>query len=288
MIHARRAAVLLLAAGLVLGLVADRVPDQAPPRWQGRYVVSADLHVHSFLGDGAIPPWALLREARRRGLHAIAITNHNQVFASRLGRWLSRLMGGPIVLTAEEVTHPGHHLIALGIQRPVDWRGSSNAIIDAIHAQGGLAIAAHPQEAYWGSFDAQAMARLDGAERLHPLIFHLPTGRAELAGFAARAAPHRDRPLAAIGSSDFHTFAVLGQCRTFVFAREVSEAGILEAIREGRTEAYAEGDVPPSYAAVPPPPRRGLGGILGWLGLLGLLVLPAGRSRGTSKPRRDH
>jgi hypothetical protein len=262
-----------LWASLILGMMADRIADRPPPRHLGRFVVSADLHVHSFLGDGAIAPWNLLREARRRGLHAIAITNHNQVFASRLGRWLSRKLGGPIVLLAEEVTHPGHHLIALGIQQPVDWTRESSEIIDAIHAQGGLAIAAHPELAYWQGFGPEALGKLDGAELLHPLIFHRPTGRAELAEFAERAAPHRTRPLAAIGSSDFHSMAVLGECRTFVLAREVSEAGILEAIREGRTIAFADGRVPPEWASVPPRPARGLGGVLGWLGLLGLLLV---------------
>jgi len=279
---ARGVALLLLAVALGLGTLADRIPARTIPRREGRFVVSADLHVHSFLGDGAIGPWNLPREARRRGLDAIAITNHNRTFAARLGHWLSPLLGGPVVLRAEEVTHPGHHLIALGIDHPVEWRTSSTAIIDAIHAQGGLAIAAHPEPAYWQGFGPQALARLDGAERLHPLIFHRPHGREELAEFAARAGPYRDRPLAAIGSSDFHTMAVLGQCRTFVFAREVSEAGIVEAIREGRTAAYADGDVPPAFVSVPPPARRGWGGVLGWLGVMGLLLAPRRRSATSS------
>jgi predicted metal-dependent phosphoesterase TrpH len=272
MTGARFVAGALLAMGLGLGAIADRVPDHAPVRRDGRFVIAADLHVHSFLGDGAIAPWNLGREARRRGLDAIAITNHNQVFASRLGRWLSQHFGGAIILSGEEVTHPGHHVIALGIQRLVDWRGTAADAVDAIHAQGGVAIAAHPERAYWRSFDSQTLRRLDGAERLHPLIFHRPGGRAQLATFATRAASERDRPLAAIGSSDFHTMAVLGECRTFVFAREVSEAGILEAIRAGQTAAFADGDPVPQGLSVPPRPTLGPGGVLGWLGLLGLLI----------------
>ena len=138
---------------------------------------------------------------------------------------------------------------------------------------------AHPERAYWDSFGPEALRKLDGAERLHPMIFHHPQGRAELATFAERASLHRARPLAGVGSSDFHSMVVLGRCRTFVFAREVSEAGILEAIREGQTMAFADGDVPPEWAAVPPPPKLGLGGVLGWLGLLGLLLVRLPESR---------
>ena len=272
MIWARRAALALLTLGLLLGALADRLPERAPRRWRGRFVLAADLHVHSFLGDGAIGPWNLGREARRRGLDVVAITNHNQVFASRLGRWLSRRLGGAMILSGEEVTHPGHHLIAVGIERAVGWEAPAGEIIDAIHAGGGLAIAAHPERAYWPAFGPRELAGLDGSERFHPSIFRRPSGRDELAAFATRAAA-RPRPLAEIGSSDFHALALLGECRTFVFAREVSEAGVLEALREGQTVAYAEGDPVPEFASVPPLPTVGAGAILFWLGLVAWLLL---------------
>src|SRR6266545_2469852 len=37
----------------------------------------------SFFGDGGLAPWDLALEARRRGLHAFAITNHDQVLAAK-------------------------------------------------------------------------------------------------------------------------------------------------------------------------------------------------------------
>jgi len=273
----------VLGLGLVTGALADRVPDRAPAQWQGRQVVVADLHVHSFLGDGAIAPWNLGREARRRGLDAIAITNHNQIFASRFGRWLSRRLDGAMILTGEEVTNPGHHVVAVGIDRTVGWDGSAAEIIDAIHAGGGVAIAAHPERVYWPAFDARALTALDGVERFHPSIYVRPTGRQELAAFARSAAGVRSRPLAEIGSSDFHALALLGECRTFVLARESSEAGVLEAIREGQTVAHAAGDPVPAFASVPAEPRLGAGAVLVWLGLLGWLLL---RPPAASRPRR--
>ena len=270
-------ALALLAAGLGLGLQADRVPDRPAATRDGRLVLAVDPHVHSFFGDGTIAPWNLGREASRRGLDAIAITNHNQVFASRLGRWLSRRWGGPLVMAGEEVTHPAYHILALGIERAVDWRAPPSALLDAIHAQGGVAIAAHPERAYWRSFDTASLGQLDGAELLHPLVYQQPQGRGDLREFFRRAQAARDRPLAAIGSSDFHGMATLGRCRTYVFAEERSERAILAAIREGRTTAFADGDAPPEFARPSPAPALGLGGILGWLGLLGL-VLASGRS----------
>ena len=38
-----------------------------------------DLHVHSNCSDGTLPPAALIREAEKRGLAAIALTDHNTI-----------------------------------------------------------------------------------------------------------------------------------------------------------------------------------------------------------------
>src|SRR6185295_4267019 len=42
----------------------------------------------------------------------------------------------------------------------------------------------------------------------------------------------------AIGSSDFHGQGRMGMCRTYVFVREASAAGVIEAIRAHRTVVY--------------------------------------------------
>jgi predicted metal-dependent phosphoesterase TrpH len=289
----RALALALLAVGLGAGALADRVPDDPPPMQDGRYVLAVDLHVHSFLGDGALGPWNLGREARRRGLDALVISNHNRVFASQLGRWLSRYrqsLGAALILTGAEITHPGHHIVGVGLEGPVDWKGSASEVIAAIHAQGGVAIAAHAVRGYWKSFDDASLRALDGIEVVHPMIYRYPDGRAELGALFARAnrvrASAGQPPLAAIGSSDFHTTATLGRCRTFVFARELSQAAIVEAIKEGRTVAYAEGDVPPSYARSSPLPTPRRAGIVGWLGLFLLLVLAPGGQ--PSRSRREN
>jgi predicted metal-dependent phosphoesterase TrpH len=271
---ARGISLAVLAAALAFGAWADRLPDRVPVMQEGRRVIAADFHVHTALGDGGIPPWNIGREARRRGLDAVALTNHNQVFAARLARWLSRHLGGTIVLAGQEVTNPGFHVVAAGLYRAVDWRMPVAEMIADIHAQGGVAIAAHPERPYWPAFDAPAMRALDGTEVLHPLIFTNSDGRRDLAAFRERVQGSRDRPLAAIGSSDFHTLATLGRCRTFVFARDLSEPAILEAVRKGRTQPHAQGDPLPAHTPPPPPdPALGPSGILGLLALLGLLTI---------------
>jgi hypothetical protein len=165
----------------------------------------------------------------------IAITNHNRTGAARLGSQLARGEGQPLILLGQEVTAPGFHLVAVGIQQDADWRQPAAAIVDAIHAQGGAAIAAHPTRSFWG-YDAAALAKIDGVEAA-PSSRTTRVRRAEVDAFFDRAAAHNPG-VAPIGSSDFHFSGPIGFCRTYVFAREWSTRGVVDAIREGRTVAY--------------------------------------------------
>ncbi|HUF22646.1 MAG TPA: CehA/McbA family metallohydrolase [Vicinamibacterales bacterium] len=281
---ARWLSLALVVAGAAAGSMLDtyRVPD--PVRAGGYYVIAADLHVHAFPGDGALPAWELTEEAARRGLHAIVISNHNQTTAERLGRRFRRA-GLPLLIAAQEVTTPGFHLVAAGISRTVDWRLPELDLVNAIHAQGGVVIAAHPVGRYWRAGDAM-LAVIDGAEVAHPLAHGRPAVRAELSAFFTRARTINP-DIAPIGSSDFHMVAPLGLCRTFVFAESVTVEGVLEAIRAGRTVAEDKygvlyGDPTLTLlldrtAAIPvtPPARRLvlLSAAMVLMGLLALVVL---------------
>jgi hypothetical protein len=290
-VSARVAAGICVLVGLVGGLLA-RPFGGTPTLRRGAYqVIEADFHVHSASGDGVVSPFGLVFEAQRRGLQAIAITNHNQVFVARIGQWFSRAVGGPTVLVGEEITAPSFHLIGVGLDQRVSWRTSAPDAIAAVHARGGVAIAAHPVAKYWAAYDSAAMRSLDGSEVAHPLAFQSTIGMRELSSFYQRSTG-TDRRLTAIGASDFHWLNWLGACRTYVFVHENTERQILDALREGRTVVYdasgrAIGDSslvavlereplphrnqPPTYAAFGSLDR--IARVMGWLGLLGLAVL---------------
>jgi hypothetical protein len=230
----RRAGPLLLLIGIVVGTVGGGTRDRAAPVVDGYRIFVADFHVHSFFGDGALPPWEIRREAARRGLDVIAITNHNQTLASRLGAWLARRSDGPLVLVADEVTTPGFHMAAVGIRHPIEWRQTARDAIDAIHEQGGIAIAAHPNASYPRSFDRAALERLDGVEVEWPDPEVLDGGKMHDFYELARKVRRHTSP---IGSSDFHFALPVGGARTYLFATALTEEAILDALRSGRTVA---------------------------------------------------
>lgn len=294
--HLRRITWGLLCAASISGTLADRVPRRVPLLVGGYRVLTVDLHVHSFpLSASTLTPLDLVFEARHRGLDAIAITGHNEVFSGKLGRWFSRVAGGPTVIEGEEIHGPEFHLIAAGIHRSISWRLTSMEAIDEVHRQGGIAIAAHPTSGFWPAFDAQALGKLDGTEVGQPVAFHDQESTDQIREFYRRSGA------AAIGSSDWHGMGPLGLCRTFVFAKDDTEASILEAIRAHRTVVVDRGESFGNAALAKlagdrleqPPPASGMlhrfsaiGGVLGLFGVA-LLSFPMALFRRDPPPAPD-
>jgi predicted metal-dependent phosphoesterase TrpH len=289
---------LLFALGVVAGSALDATPPRAPTVRGGYRLLEADFHAHTRFSDGFLSPFDLVIQARRRGLDALAITEHNLIFPARMGRWFSRVTGGPAILIGEEVTTDTYHLHGIGLTERIHAGDPLPQVIDEIHRQGGVAIAAHPVKGYWPAFTS-VIDRLDATEVMHPLAYG--TGGARLRWESIRnfyeqsaASGHR---LTAIGSSDYHFGSPLGICRTLVFAEGDDADAVLDALKHGRTvvfdrEGKAYGD--PALIEVlrqePYTPRsqdyayRGAGlfdrtaRAIGWVGLLGLILVQRRRS----------
>lgn len=279
---------LLVVLAIVLGGIGD-VPEATPLRHGDSVVLAVDFHVHSFPGDGSMAPWDLSVEAQRRGLDAIVLTNHNHRLQWTLTQALGFEPRGALLIPGEELTSIGYHMAVAGTARNVAWHQSAADAAARVHEDGGIAIAAHPAGTGATGFDDRALGVVDGVEAAHPLIYVFADGRRDLAQSYARARARRP-DIAAIGSTDYHFFAPVGLCRTFVFARERSVPAILEAVRRGRTVAcdatgttYGPAELSAVVAdacraAAGAPPKGGgwndsAGMWLAWIGLLIVVVL---------------
>jgi predicted metal-dependent phosphoesterase TrpH len=271
----RRLAWILLASGAAIGTWTDAAPARPPLTLGGYRVLAGDFHVHPHpLSAGTLAPWDLVLEARHQGLDVLAVTPHNGVAVGKWARWFADRFGGPVVIPGEEIHGPKFHMVALGTARYIDWRVSAEDAIDAIHRQGGLAIAAHPTWEVWPAYEPTAIRKLDGAEAIQPSSYTGPHQAANLRDFWKRSGA------AAIGSSDYHGMGPLGLCRTYVFATDSTPEAVLDAIRARRTVA-TDGRVAyglpewtrylPQLPAAPPPPSP-IGAVLAVAGLAALIV----------------
>lgn len=109
----------------------------------------ADIHIHTNHSDGWPDPWQVVdHAARRTDLAVIAITDHDTIEGALRAADHAARLRRPHVIVGEEVTSRDGHILGLFLERRVRPGLSAAATINAIHEQGGLAIAAHP---FWRS-----------------------------------------------------------------------------------------------------------------------------------------
>ncbi|HEU4628676.1 MAG TPA: PHP domain-containing protein [Gemmatimonadaceae bacterium] len=92
-------------------------PGEGSPRG-GPFV---DLHSHSTASDGALPPREVVAAARRAGLAAIALTDHDTLAGVPEAQAAGEELGVRVVAGAELSAHDGEkevHLLALHLRDP--------------------------------------------------------------------------------------------------------------------------------------------------------------------------
>lgn len=193
----------------------------------------ADLHMHTTCSDGFSTPERLARHLLDLGLDVVAVTDHDTLEGSLRVR--DALAGeGPEVIVGEEVSSGQGHILALFVERPVRAGMSAAATVDAIHDQGGLAIAAHPFMLPWaperpyfvGVGELAWELPFDGIEVING---------APLLEVANRRAQRRNALAGrtALGGSDGHVLRSVGQVHT-VFPGTTA-AQLRRAVEKGTT-----------------------------------------------------
>ena len=193
------------------------------------------MHIHTTASDGTASPREVLDfVAEHTNLRVIAICDHNTNDGALEAAALA--VDYPIeVIVGQEVESSQGHILGLWTPSLV-WPGQTAAqTVAEIHAQGGIAIVAHPYAPMWwhrhglcrGDTDVYDGVDFDGAEVSNstPLLLH--------ANFRARryVRANRDR-LAATGGSDAHILSVIGTSRTFFRGTTAED---LRAALESRT-----------------------------------------------------
>ena len=105
--------------------------------------VSCVLHVHSTYSDGTATVSELLAVARRVGVDALLLTDHDSLQARRDG-W-EGMHDGVLLLVGIEISADEGHYLAFGVTDAIPHVGrSALEIADAVRAAGGIGFAPHP------------------------------------------------------------------------------------------------------------------------------------------------
>ncbi|MEF8813678.1 MAG: PHP domain-containing protein [Halovenus sp.] len=215
-------------------------------------MLKVGLHNHSeWSHDGRDPVEDLLARARRAGLDAFAVTDHDNIEGS-----LEAVRRAPeyglVGIPGLEISSADGHVLAFGITETVPPGLPFSDTVDRIHKLGGIAVVPHPfQESRHGVLANISRDELAIADAIEVYNSRLLTGRANRQ--AERVARERGLPMTA--GSDAHISEMVGRAITNVAAETRDVESILEAIRQGHTTV--EGRRTPWHISI----RQAVGGV---------------------------
>jgi len=248
-----------------------REPLEVGPRWY-----RGDLHMHTCHSDGSVATqggerrapgqvYRTVEAAAARGVDFIAVTDHNAVSHHSL-RELQPAFDKLLLIPGVEITTFRGHAGVLGAVGFVEFRLTSRhlptvrQLQDAVARQHGLFVINHPclpsNEHCMGcgwTAEGTDYTRIDAVEVVNGGAVRAHGGKAEglfcgLPFWEARL--NEGRRITAVGGSDNHKpdehatdFPAVASPTTCVFADNLSERAILDAIRAGRVFIDVEGGV---------------------------------------------
>lgn len=204
-----------------------------------------DLHTHSIASpDGSISQEEYGRILESEALHAVAITDHDQVdFALRM-----RDILGEKIIVGQEITTRDGEIIGLFLQERVTPGLSAKETAVAIHTQGGLVYIPHPFETVRKGISQVTLdSIIDEVD-----IVEAYNGRALLQNRGPQAttwARMHQKPI--VSSSDAHGLKGLGATYTLIKKRP-SRDNLLKQLAQAQHAMQR----PPLYSLLYPKANR--------------------------------
>jgi hypothetical protein len=198
----------------------------------------ADLHVHPS-GDAVrvTTPRAVYAALRASGLQVAALADHDRIDVAAALVARSRGEGFPVeLLVGEEVTTREGHVVGIGLTARVPPGLSLAETIAAVHAQGGLAVVAHPLLPPYIAASPRRLVELaegdprcrpDALETVNPVAVWVPGWRRRVERLAAHCG------YATVGGSDAHIARAVG--RAWTCFQGDTAVHLVAAIRDGKT-----------------------------------------------------
>lgn len=240
----------------------DRRPWDAPVVEEGPRWYAGDFHVHSReSGDAVATLDEIAAIARERGLDFVVITDHNTTSHHELLAAATERHPGLLFIPGSELTTYGGHANLFGARGYVDHRigmdgHTLNDALSEANAARALVSINHPALDLGDMCIGCAWAHEDTDYDLVHAV-EIATGGWAEAGFLFTldamgfwdSRCDRGAHLAAVGGSDDHRAgqdlglfqSPVGSPTTMVFANALSEAAILEGIRNSRTVVKLQG-----------------------------------------------
>ena len=193
--------------------------------------INVDLHVHSnYSKDSLITPKDLVYYAKKRGLNALAVTDHDQIEGScKIAREADFL-----IIPGMEVSSADGHIVALNLKELIGKGLSAQETVDRIHRAGGIAIAVHPYAWLKGSVTSHVEdAKFDAVETVNASA--VPFNRCKRKAEETAQKLHLPR----VGGTDAHSGPTIGYGYTVIDCEPTVDA-IVKAIVNGNCQPFGQ------------------------------------------------
>lgn len=191
----------------------------------GKTRMKLGLHLHTTLSDGKLEPEEAARLYRAAGYDAVAFTDHWVVGEEYECAGLRILSGCEYNTGGYDTAGGVYHIVALGMQGDpgLARTATTQQIVDGVHAQGGIAVLAHPAWSVNSPEMIEAVTGWDATE-----IFNTVSRDRAYSGSIIDQIANRGTALPLFAADDCHTY-------TF----EAAVGAVMVDVSDGRTDTPA-------------------------------------------------
>jgi len=178
-----------------------------------------DLHIHSkYSYDSFLSPERIIKVAKRKGLHGVAITDHNTIKGGIEVLKINEDEDFQVIVGAEIRTEYGD-IIGLFLEDEIT-ANKFEEVIEEIKSQGGLSVLAHPYRQY--KFPEEIIDKVDLVE-----VFNARSKKRDNRR-ALHLAANYNKPV--IAGSDAHLPFEIGRGSTIVPAQVDLKNAIIDGL----------------------------------------------------------
>jgi predicted metal-dependent phosphoesterase TrpH len=193
--------------------------------------INADLHVHTtYSKDSLIRPKDLVFYAKKRGLNAVAVTDHNSIE----GAYKIAEETDFLIIPGMEISSSDGHIVALNVKELIPRGLRAAETVERIHRAGGVAIACHPYVYFKGCLKGNVCETFDAIEVINARAFPFKRSVRKAEETA------KELGLVRVAGTDSHYGPQIGCAYTAINVAEPSVEAVTRAIVEGKCQPFGK------------------------------------------------
>lgn len=210
-------------------------------------IIHADFHMHTkysieprmfklFEARARYGPKQLIETAKKRGLNAITITDHDTMAGAEIGEKYNKKDKDSdfLVIKGEEISSADGHILGIGMEEAIRPGLPAQETIDRINSQGAVAIIPHPFAPKYGlRRKVFEIKNTDGIEVFNPFTCMVLAANKKAVEAAKLVG------LSEISSTDAHTLDIVGKAYTKIKC-DLNVDSVIKAIKSRKTVPFRQ------------------------------------------------